>query len=334
MKKKIIALDLGGTKCAAGVVEVDDAHATLQCVARYTVKLADTSSLEHLISCISAGLAMEFAAADAICVGAAGQYDGEKLIYAGAYPYPMNFAALAKQQRWPVYAVVHDYTPVVCATFTNYMQPDNIQLLNEVSPQRFGRRIALGFGTGVGMKDGVLFDNGDFWLGTNEVGHIGINQPPECDKAHLNRHAELIKFLQQPITYEKILTGQGIANLFQFFYPNETRITPEEVGLRMQQQKTPELMEAFAWYLGLFIGGVQLTFMPEAGTWITGGVALNHLNAFQHPEFFAGINASPAYLAQRKHAPLGILCNPDHALLGGAYYATKRLLNSPVLCNN
>ncbi|OAI49537.1 hypothetical protein AYO45_06985 [Gammaproteobacteria bacterium SCGC AG-212-F23] len=94
----------------------------------------------------------------------------------------------------------------------------------------------------------------------------------------------------------------------------------------MQAGQTPEILDAFAWYTGLFIGTVQLIFMPEGGIWITGGVALSHLSIFDNPEFLHGIHTSPSYLPERQKYPLGILCNPEHALMGGGFYASKRLL--------
>ena len=130
---------------------------------------------------------------------------------------------------------------------------------------------------------------------------------------------------QSTVTFEKILTGQGTANLYRYFYKDEC-ITPEEVGKKMREGQADEVLKTFAWYAGLFIGTVQLTFMPEGGIWITGGVTINHLDVFDHPEFRKGIDASPAYLQQRNEYPLGILRNHELALIGSGYYAAKRLL--------
>jgi glucokinase len=200
--------------------------------------------------------------------------------------------------------------------------------------QTHGRRVALGIGTGLGLKDGVLFPNGEFWLGKNEAGHIGIGLPPAADPHHLSLHNEIMRFLHekfslqlnQPITYERLLTGKGIVNLYEFFYSNTGDLSPEDVGNKMREEGTPELLDAFAWYLGLFIGTMQLLFMPEGGIWVTGGVTMNHLGLFDRPDFFAGIYASPAYLMQREEYPLGVLCNHEHALIGSGYYAVKRLM--------
>lgn len=333
MRKKIVTWDLGATKCAAGLVEYDGNTSTYVCKNSGSVKLTKATSLEDLITQLEAKMDFKMIDADAICIGAAGHFDGEKLIYAGAYPYEMNFAKIAKQNHWPAYAVVHDYTPVVCATFTScYMDNEsNIKRLNKCPSNPHGRRIALGIGTGLGMKDGVLCTGGDFWLGRNEAGHIGITTPPSIGPYYLERHAELIRFLQttnKTVTYETILSGPGITRLYRFFYPNSDAQTPEEVGIKIRDGKAGEMFSAFAWYLGLFVGTIQLAFMPEGGIWMTGGVALHHIHAFEHPEFFNGIQSSPAYLQQREEYALGVLCNPQHALIGGAYYAVKRLLNA------
>ncbi|OGT47411.1 MAG: hypothetical protein A3E83_01540 [Gammaproteobacteria bacterium RIFCSPHIGHO2_12_FULL_41_20] len=333
MTHTIITWDLGATKCTAGIVRYNKDTQTFTCIKSHSIKLNDTDSLVDLIAKLEGNLDFFMRDADAICIGGAGHYNGENLLLEGAYPYPMPFSAIAKQQQWPPYAVIHDYAPVVCATFTPYMeQANNIKHLNTCPINDYGRRVALGIGTGLGLKDGILLRNGDFWLGQNEVGHIGIPSPPLASSHQYQRHCEILSFLEKnnhphsTITFEKILSGQGMVRLYHFFHPTDKNITPEEVGKKIHFGQAEEVLRTFAWYLGLLIGTVQLIFMPESGIWITGGVALHHLNAFDLPDFVDGIQASPAYLMQRKYYPLGVLCNLEHALIGGAYYASKRLL--------
>ena len=246
----------------------------------------------------------------------------------------MRFGELAAQQQWRTYAVIHDYDSVVCATFTTYMQqPENILALNQCLPLPYKRRVALGLGSGLGLKDGVLLQNGDFWLGKNEIGHIGIINPPLTTSTRLSQHQELMQFLytlqantNQQITFENILTGRGLAHLHQFLYPSHGALTPEIAGNQMAAGNAPELQDLFAWYLGLFVGSVQLIFMPEGGLWITGGVVIKHLELFQQLAFADGIKASPAFRAERESYPLGVMKNPEHALIGAGYYAAQRLL--------
>ena len=95
---------------------------------------------------------------------------------------------------------------------------------------------------------------------------------------------------------------------------------------KLEAGLAPELLSLFAFYLGLLVGTLELMFMPAGGIWISGGVTLHHLNAFDHPNFKAGITASPAYQEERAAYPLGIMLNPQHALIGGGFYAVKRLM--------
>lgn len=339
MTQTFIAWDLGATKCMTGVVESSPTTTgMLRCVKTASIKLSTADSLASLVKQVETALDIRMNEADAICIGAAGHFDGNNLILENAYPYPMPFAAIANDQHWPTYAVIHDYAPLVCATFTDYMTtPGNVKHLNCTPFNPLGRRVTFGIGTGLGLKDGVLLENGDFWLGKNEVGHIGITTPPCATAIEIARHHDLMQCLenmvsQEPnpaLTFEKLLSGQGLVRLYQFLHPSETQTTPEEVGLKMQQGVEPELQDLFAWYTGLFVGNIQLIFMPEGGIWLSGGVALNHIDVFDRPSFRAGIVASPAYLVQRETYPLGLLCNPEHALIGCGYYASKRLLTTP-----
>ncbi len=327
MKKKLIAWDLGRTKCTAGLIEYEDDSQTFTCIKPSTIKLKNTNSLEELVHQIELDLDFSLSQADAICIGAAGHYDGRVLLHANPYPYSMNFADLAKTQKWPPFAVIHDYASIVCSTFTSAMQ-DKIKSLNKGVMNTHGRRVALGVGTGLGLKDGLLLANGDFWLGQNEAGHIGIINPPKASHSKLILHNEIMRYLakENSITFESILTGKGLVNLYQFFYPHEGMITPEEIGEKINANQVKELTDSFAWYLGLFIGTVQLLFMPDGGIWMTGGIILNHLNILDNTNLLDGIHASPAYLSERNEYPLAALCHPDQALIGCGYYAAKRLL--------
>ena len=90
--KQIITWDLGATKCATGLVGYEATTNKISCIKQFTIKLNETNSLLDLINKIEMGLNFEFANADAICIGAAGHYDGEYLTHENTYAYSMPFA--------------------------------------------------------------------------------------------------------------------------------------------------------------------------------------------------------------------------------------------------
>jgi glucokinase len=333
--KNIISWDLGATKCAAALVVYNEQTKSLDCLSDTEIKINDCQSLSDLSDRLEHGLTIKMADADAICIGAAGQYNGQRLEHENGYPYPMEFASIVKHHQWPAMDVIHDYSPVICATFTSYMDDaSKLKRLNDCPINPYGRRIVLGVGTGLGLKDGVLFKNGDFWLGTNEIGHIGIVHPPLAPSYYVNRHYEFIQFLRhehllaadEPLTFEKVLSGQGLVRLHAFYDRRAKHYNPEDVGAILHSEHGQETFALFAWYLGLFIGTVQLAFMPDGGIWITGGVIVKYPTVCDHPDFYQGIAHSPAYIKLREQFPLGVMLSSQHAFMGGAYYALKRLL--------
>ncbi len=338
--RQYIVWDLGATKCAAALVRLigDEYHI----VSHTKVKLKACDSLADMADRLHADLAVKVADIDAICIAGAGQYNGEELILENAYPFPMRFAKLAKQQQWPTFDVVHDYTPIVCSTFLPENRHAIRQTIHAGQFDPMGRRVAFGVGTGLGVKDAVLLANGEFWLGTNELGHIGITLPPKMNRVEATVHREFMRFLQDHdelhgafISFETILSGKGLARIHQFVSGAKHRLTPEETASEIKASDDIESLKLFGWYLGLFVGALQLMFMPSGGIWIHGGVINKNLEIFNEPclrLFCRGLKSSPAYWDMRQQFPTTVLQGPEHAFLGGAYYAHQRLeqgLHSP-----
>lgn len=328
MQKSFLVWDLGATKCAAALIDFDFDTDTFDCVKTTRVLLTDCQHIDELIDRVDTALGVVSSEVDAICIAAAGRYNGEEIELEAGYPYPMLLRQAAKKRRWRNLAVVHDYVPVVCATFTNYLQaPENTKVIVSGERDRFGRRVVFGAGTGLGLKDAVLLPNGDFWLGSNEAGHIGVPFPPKAKPADQERHLAFMGFLRNEpsISIEKLLSGNGLKRMFHFLH-GMNDLSAQDVSDRMHTPEASDVLAMLAWYLGLFIGTVQLLFMPSGGLWMTGGVVLKNLPLCDHPALLDGIHASPAYQRDRERFPLSVITGPDYALMGCAYYASRRML--------
>lgn len=333
MPKTFVVWDLGATKCAAAVIHFDVAIDKFDCIRSTRVPLRDCANLDDLVNQIEDRLDYTMSHADAICIAAAGRYNGYEVELEGAYPYPIDISRIKKQRQWKNIAVIHDYAAVACATFTSYLQqPANIKTIVTGAPEPFGRKVVFGVGTGLGLKDVVLLANGDFWLGSNEAGHIGLTLPAKANRTHQQRHNDFIDFLKHEggspqgnvLTFEQVLSGRGVARIHHFL-TGHRQMTPEEISHTMQNGKNIETMKMLAWYLGLFISTVQLMFMPSGGIWFTGGVILKNLALCDQEELFEGIYSCPAYQKEREKFPLYVMIGPEYALMGCAYYASRRL---------
>lgn len=333
MTKKIIAVwDLGATKCAVGLVEYDTQTEKFKNLRDTTLYLNEFFSLEDLTEGLEKNLEISFSEVDKILIAGAGIYDGQTLNLTNGFPYPMTFARLAESRRWPAMEVVHDYVPIICGTFIADLQDDaQVHFIHRGDLEPYGRRVVFGIGTGLGFKDGVLLQKKRFWLGANEVGHIGVPFPPRASMEEKQIHEEFMYFLRtqtdlarhdMPVTFEKILSGKGLSRLHQFVTAAKQHLLPHEVGDLLRSGEAQETLSLFAWYIGLLVGTLELIFMPAGGTWMTGGVLLKHANVVRHPSLRKGVLASPAYTEERKSFPLVLMHDKNLLFLGGAYYIT------------
>ena len=119
---------------------------------------------------------------------------------------------------------------------------------------------------------------------------------------------------------KKFFSGKGTSRFHQFVTAAKQHLLPHEVGDLLRAGEAQETMALLAWYLGLLIGSLQLMFMPSGGIWMTGGVLLKHADVVRHPHLKRGINASPAYLEERKRFPLVLMKEKNLIFLGGAYH--------------
>ena len=325
--------DLGGTKCAAAHIEVSLAGGGYTIHKTHTVRLTEVCSLEDMIDCFEANIAIRMSDADAVCIAGAGIYDGSVLVNANPYPFEMCFAAMAKARNWPELHVIHDYTPVICRSFIDPGQcySEGIIVINEGKVAANGRRVAFGMGTGLGLKDGVMLPDGQLWLGHNEMGHVGVMTPPCADQQDVKLHQEFMYFLQTshsslPLSFEVVLSGRGLTLLHQFAAGLSQPVSPRQVQVEVAQDNdvARRTLSLYTWYLGLFVCATQLAFMPSGGMWVAGGLVERVPQIFSDDylePLQRGLAASPVYADFRQSIPVFGIIEPQHVLLGAAYYA-------------
>ena len=333
MSREYLVWDLGGTKCAAAVVAVNGSSYTVKNTA--VALLSHFSSLDEMALELHQAMAVDPSRVDGICIGAAGTYDGCELHLASGYPFKMCFSQVAKSQSWSEFSVVHDYTPVVASTFVIKGNHPALQIVREGSLNPTGRRVALGLGTGLGVKDAIQTDLGQCWYGQNEVGHIGLSRPPAVDSVYLSWYDDLVAFLtshpvasQRPLTFETVLSGTGFVYLYQYLSGTGDEMTPRQVQHELASNSAlkNQVLSLLAFFLGLFVSTVELVFMPSGGIYIGGGVTKKNLELFSAPvveHFWAGVNSSTAYQSLRERFPIAVMVEDESVYLGGAFYAEQ-----------
>jgi glucokinase len=197
----------------------------------------------------------------------------------------------------------------------------------------------FGVGYGVGVKDAICTTEGGYWYGQNELGHIGLTRPPMTDQMHLAWYDDFVSFLTQhpvaqlaPLTFETVLSGAGFAWIYQFVTGSSESLTPRQAQQALDENLAVknQVLSLLAYFLGLFVGTLELIFMPSGGIYIGGGVIKKNLALFSSPvieHFWSGVNSSNAYQSLRQAFPLAVMVEDESVYLGGAFYAEQAYLS-------
>ena len=148
--------------------------------------------------------------------------------------------------------------------------------------QKNTTRVAVGAGTGLGVAWAEGAAETSFAHDT-EGGHIDFAPTDDTQ-------IELLKFLQQRhghVSYERILSGDGLVSLYQFCSGNQQQgIDAEWVNRHSKNDEAADrALSLFVQIYGAYIGNIALLFKPYGGIYITGGIAAKILKKMQSEEF-------------------------------------------------
>ncbi|GJQ58147.1 MAG: glucokinase [Candidatus Scalindua sp. AMX11] len=211
-----------------------------------------------------------------------------------------------------------------------YRQPEQSSGANEEDAV-FG---VLAPGTGLGQAF-LSVSQGKRSLWASEGGHVDFAPTS-------NIEIELFTYLQSRyghVSYERLLSGPGLVNIYQFLKDKGHGTEPPELQRRLQEEDASfvisssgsrgqyklcvQALEIFASILGAQAGNMVLTMLATGGIYIGGGIVVN-----VYEKLAEGITVS-AYLRKGRlahlveHTPLHIILDDHAALLGAASLASR-----------
>ena len=158
-------------------------------------------------------------------------------------------------------------------------------------------RVAVGAGTGLGVAwadDDVKGGKRAARSHDTEGGHIDFAPTDDTQ-------IELLKFLQKRfdhVSYERILSGDGLVSLYQFFADrhgsadrHESKDQSDVLSAQWvnDRSEVDELadraLSLFVQIYGAYIGNIALLYKPYGGIFITGGIAAKILKKMQSEVF-------------------------------------------------
>lgn len=209
--------------------------------------------------------------------------------------------------------------------------------LNIGVPDLQGNRAIIAVGTGLGKA--ILFQNGTTYLPVaTEGGH--------CDFAPRNAiEIALLEYLLKRysrVSYERVLSGSGLFNIYQFLKKTgrgeepawlSERLTTEspgavisEVALAGKSTLCIKALNLFVTLYGAEAGNLALTTMATGGIYVGGGIAPKIIQKLIDGTFMKAFCDKGRYSAMLHRIPVHVIMNDKAALLGAAHVAQKALI--------
>lgn len=196
-----------------------------------------------------------------------------------------------------------------------------------------GNRIVIAAGTGLGEL-GLYWDGKDYHPIATEGGQVDFAPRDE-------REMELLTYLKTKyphVSYERVVSGPGIVQLFQFYIEYKKEKKPEWVdsvpvdqmpamiskkGLAFECALSRKVLE---WFVSLYAaeaGNLALKYLSKGGVYIAGRMAQKNLPLIQE-RFFAHFKDKGRFEPLLAQMPVKVVVNENTPLLGALAFIEKK----------
>jgi len=279
---KVLAGDIGGTKTNLGVFNVENNQ--VQSLFESSWISADFSSLEEILEHFleTLGNDIEQLSFQSACFGVAGPVENHYCEVTNL-PWIIDGKQIQQQFHWQSVSLLNDLQANAWGIAA--LQAVDFITLNQGDEQAQGNASIIAAGTGLG--EAGMFWNGEQYLPfASEGGHADFS--PKTEKEY-----RLYTFLSQKyqghVSWERIVSGMGLENLYQFLCHDNNTQPPHWLAQQMLAGDSaaaiakaaaggadPLCQQALDWFVyfyGTEAANHALKIMSRGGVFLGGGIA-------------------------------------------------------------
>lgn len=322
----VLAGDIGGTSARIALIDVGAGPLTVRAEKDYPS--AEHVGLEAVLADFAHTHPLQYSAAT---FGVAGPVQDGR-VQASNLPWMIDARVLARQLGLPRVGLINDLTATALGIAE--LSERDLHVLNAGEPVAAGNAAVLAAGTGLG-EVGLFWDGARHQPVASEGGHADFAPRTELEIGLL---AYLIERYGR-VSYERVLSGPGLVNIYEFLRDRGRRSDHPLVAERMEEigaapaiteaalANTCELCEqALALFVSCYgaeAGNLALRFLARHGVYLAGGIAPRILPALQRPEFLQAFTAKGRLSPLVAEMPVRVILNERVGLLGAARHAAR-----------
>ncbi|MFZ0808738.1 MAG: glucokinase [Candidatus Sulfotelmatobacter sp.] len=326
----ILAGDIGGTNARLAYFQAQNGHLSLICERVFP-------SREHhgLGEIVSQFLKDSGTRPEVACFGIAGPVRNGR-VETSNLPWVIEQSKLAKQIQLPATLLINDLE--ASAWGIGALSAADLVPLNKISGPAIGNQAVIAPGTGLGQA-------GLFWDGSRH--HVFACEGGHCDFAPQgDLQIALLRFLEARfghVSYERILSGPGLVNVYQFLRDSQHEKETPEVAAQIQKddaaaaisraalaESCPLSVKALDLWIAVYgaeASNLALKVMATGGLFLTGGISPKILPKLTGPAFMQAFLEKGRLRPLVEAIPVQVVMNQNAGLLGaarcGAQWAQK-----------
>lgn len=246
-------------------------------------------------------------------------------------------ARIARSLSIPNVVLVNDLA--VAAKGCLHLTPDIAQQLTERKAAVEGQDLAV-IAAGTGLGEALLVWNGNRHLVVpTEGGHTDFapRSPLEMELWHF-----LAKIFPDHVSYERVLSGDGLGALYDFFSTKAGR-EPKPVGKRLAEgdrnaaiaelglsgvyEPAKKAVDLFANIYGAEAGNLALKGLALGGVFVTGNIA-RHIVPARRESFLDGFRSKGRFTKMMTQIPIVLVTDPLIGVRGAMAIAKEVLVGN------
>jgi glucokinase len=250
-------------------------------------------------------------------------------------PWVIDEARLRDALKMRAVRLINDVEAIAC--FVPFLRKQDLFTLHAGTPIPHGAMAVIAPGTGLGEAY-LTWDGRRYRACPSEGGHADFGPAAKIE-------SELLAYLgglQGHVSYERVCSGIGIANIYRFLKERRLAVEPEALGEALSREADPvplivekaldrefpcdicvRTLDLFTSILGSEAGNVALKILATAGVYLGGGIPPRILPFLEKTQFTEAFLRKGRMRNLVARIPVHVITNPKAALLGAAAQGLK-----------